>query len=136
MKRSTQVAAPLLAAAALAITTGCRHPEMQRCVDEQNHVVAQSFCQANGIQQTPTAGMGYFPRYRYYYGGGGGWNLGSTVYGGGYTSMGGHAYTTSSGTPHAESFGGHIGSGSTTRGGFGSSFGGGSGSSTGTSGGA
>src|SRR5260370_196091 len=37
MKRSTQVTAPLLAAAALSLLNGCRKPEMQRCVDEQNH---------------------------------------------------------------------------------------------------
>ncbi len=44
MRRSTQVAAPLLAAAAFSMLTGCRKPEMQRCVDEQNHVVDDSFC--------------------------------------------------------------------------------------------
>ena len=45
MKRSTQVTAPLLAAAALSLLTGCRKPEMQRCVDEHNNVVDDSFCQ-------------------------------------------------------------------------------------------
>ena len=134
MRRSGQVAAPLLAAMALSVTTGCRRPEMQRCVDEQNRVVAESFCQANGVApvagagQPGVGGMGYFPRYRYYYGGGGGWNPGTVVTGGGYSSLGGHSYTTSSAAPHAESFGGHVGSGSsgTTRGGFGGSEGGGS----------
>ena len=134
MKRSRHVAAPLLAAAALAVMTGCRRPEMQRCVDEQNHVVPESFCQANGVQPQYVngsgGGIGYFPMYRYYYGGGGGWTPGTSVYGGSYTSLGGHSYTTSSAAAHSESSGGHITSG-TSRGGFGSTHGGGSGHSSG-----
>lgn len=115
MKRSIQVSAPLLAAVALSVSTGCRKPEMQRCVDEQNRVVADSFCQNPNAQQpvrTPT-GSFYYP-YRYYYGGYGGYGLGSTVTGGGYAPITGHSYSSS-----------------TTRGGFGSSFGGGSGDSSG-----
>lgn len=43
MRRSPQVAAPLLASAAAALLTGCHHgPEMQRCVDAQNRVVDPS----------------------------------------------------------------------------------------------
>ena len=119
MKRSVQVSAPLLASAALAVLTGCHPPEMQRCVDAQNHVVDQKFCANLPPQQginsgVGPGGMGFYP-YRYYYGGGGGWNLGSTVYGGGYTSYSGHSYTTSSSAAHS----------STSRGGFGSSMGGG-----------
>ena len=127
MKRSAHVTAPLLAAAALAVTTGCHdRPEMQRCVDEQNRVVAQSFCQnLPPVTGTNPGTFGYFPRYRYYYGGLGGWNTGSIVSGGGYTPMTSHAYTTSSAAPHAESSGGHLTSGSTSRGGFGSTHGGG-----------
>lgn len=129
MKRSGRVAAPLLAAAAAGLLVGCRRPEMQRCVDEQNHVVPESFCQANGVAPQPVMGNGgvmYYPHYRYYYGGGGGWNTGSSVYGGDYTPLTGHDYTTSSSAPHSESSGGHISSG-TSRGGFGSTHGGGSG---------
>ena len=137
-KRSAQVAAPLLAATALAVMTGCRKPEMQRCVDEQNRVVAESFCQANGVAPQPATGgagpagfnggYGYFPHYRYYYGGGGGWMPGSTVYGGSYSSIQGHSYTSSSAAAHSDSVGGHVtAGGSTTRGGFGSTHGGGSG---------
>ncbi|MCU1293422.1 MAG: hypothetical protein JWP08_2272 [Bryobacterales bacterium] len=44
MRRSTQVTAPLLAATALSILTGCLKPEMQRCVDEQNRVVDDKLC--------------------------------------------------------------------------------------------
>ena len=138
MKRSGQVVAPLLAAAALAVTAGCRRPEMQRCVDEQNHVVPESFCQANGVAPQYVngsgGGIGYFPVYRYYYGGTGGWNTGTIVSGGSYTSVSGHSYTTSSAASHSESVGGHVTSGSSTsRGGFGSTHGGDSGGHSGAS---
>jgi hypothetical protein len=112
MKRSTHVAAPLLAAAALAMTIGCRKPEMQRCVDEHNNVVADSFCKDLPSQQN-RPGYPLIPIYHYYYGGWGGYMLGSTVGGGSYSPAIGRSYST--------------GSGVTTRGGFGSSFGGGSG---------
>jgi hypothetical protein len=115
MKRSTQVTAPLLAAAALTILSGCRKPEMQRCVDENNKVVDETLCknapnlQGNGTRSGGGGyggGMGFYP-YRYYYGGGGGWGLGSPVYGGSTTPLAGHSYSSS-----------------TTRGGFGSTHGG------------
>jgi hypothetical protein len=109
MKRSTQVAAPLLASAALAILAGCRQQEMQRCVDENNHVVDDKLCanlpnqQANQ-QQRPDGHGGFIPffPYRYYYGGWGGYGFGSQVGGGSYSPTPGRSYTT--------------------RGGFGSSF--------------
>jgi hypothetical protein len=115
MKRSAQVAAPLLAAAALALTTGCQKPEMQRCVDENNKVVDDKFC-ANlptqqGVQQRPDGHGGFIPiflPYRYYYGGWGGYGLGSVVGGGGYSPVAGRSYANRSGI--------------TIRGGFGSSF--------------
>jgi hypothetical protein len=115
MKRSTQVAAPLLAAAALAMTTGCSKPEMQRCVDENNKVVDDKFC-ANlptqqGVQQRPDGHGGFIPiifPYRYYYGGWGGFGLGSVVGGGGYAPVAGRSYANRSGV--------------TIRGGFGRSF--------------
>ena len=114
MKRSTQVAAPLLAATALAMLTGCQKPEMQRCVDEQNHVVDDSLCanQQNTQQQRrPDGHGGFLPAYllyRYYYGGWGGYGLGTVVGGGGYAPASGRSYINRSGI--------------TTRGGFGSSF--------------
>lgn len=107
MKRSLNVTAPLLASAALTLLTACRKQEMKRCVDEQNHVVDDKFCQ-NLPNQQPLAsggnGIGYIP-YHYYYGGNGGFGLGSVVSGGSYTPMPGASYTT--------------------RGGFGSTHGGG-----------
>ena|ERR1019366_1408303 len=115
MKRSLQVSAPLLAAVALSVSTGCRKPDMQRCVDEQNRVVADSLCQNPNTQQSVRNATGgfYYP-YRYYYGGYGGYGLGTPVTGGGYAPITGHSYSSS-----------------TTRGGFGSSFGGGGDSSGG-----
>jgi hypothetical protein len=119
-RRSLTVAAPLLASAALAFLTGCKPKEMQRCVDEHDNVVADSFCttQPNGqpqqrVEQRPDGHGGFipflFPMYRYYYGGMGGYGLGSRVYGGGYTPIPGRSYASPS-------------RGGITRGGFGSSF--------------
>jgi hypothetical protein len=118
MKRSSHVTAPLLAAAALAITTGCEKPQMQRCVDEHNVVVDDSHC-ANlppDQQQRQPDGHGgflplYFP-YHYYYGGWGGYGIGTPVGGGSYFPDPAHSYASRSGAI-------------TTRGGFGRSFGGG-----------
>ena len=111
MKRSLQVTAPLLTTAALSLLTACRKPEMQRCVDEQNRVVDDSLCKSIPNQQNLGSGYhggGYFP-YRYYYGGTGGYGLGSIVSGGSLAPVAGHSYSSS-----------------TTRGGFGSTHGGGS----------
>ncbi len=115
MKRSLEVAAPLLAATAAALlTTGChQQPEPRRCVDEQNRVVDQSFCaslpQTQNQQNNYRPGFpGYIP-YHFYYGGAGGFAPGSIVTGGSYTPLAGHSYSSN-----------------TTRGGFGSTFSGGS----------
>ena len=118
MKRSSHVTAPLLAAAAFAITAGCEKPQMQRCVDENNHVVDDSLC-ANQPAQTGQQyqnfnGGGYvpyYPRYHYYYGGWGGYGIGTPVSGGSYFPDPAHSYASRSGAI-------------TTRGGFGRSFGG------------
>lgn len=119
MRRSLHVSAPLLAAAALAFTTACRRqPEMQRCVDEQNHVVADNLCSASGQQPVRNPAGGFYPMmpYHFYYGGLGGYALGSLVSGGGYNAIPGRSYANSANSSRASS---------TTRGGFGSSFGGG-----------
>jgi len=115
-RRSTQVAAPLLAAAALAMLSGCRRPEMQRCVDEHDNVVADNLCTnqpQQRVEQRPDGHGGflpfYIPMYRYYYGGGGGYGLGAHVFGGGYTAMPGRSYASPSRS-------------GITRGGFGSTF--------------
>jgi hypothetical protein len=107
MKRSSHVAAPLLASAALAMLTACRKPDMQRCVDEHNVVVDDSLCgnpagQQNNNYYHPGGGL-YLSPYRWYYGGSGGYVPGAIVTGGGYTPVAGRSYASS-----------------TTRGGFGS----------------
>jgi hypothetical protein len=82
---------------------------MQRCVDENNHVVDPSFCANQPSGGGATVYPGYRPIYRYYYGGSGGYGIGSTVTDGGYAPVAGHSYSATSGT---------------ARGGFGSSHGG------------
>ncbi|HEY0263589.1 MAG TPA: hypothetical protein VGC07_03615 [Granulicella sp.] len=110
MKRSRHVHAPLLASAALTLLTACRQPEMQRCVDENNVVVNDSFCKDDPTQiETPDGHTGFIfmPHvYRYYYGGYGGFGLGTHVGGGSFSPSTGHSYSTG-----------------TVRGGFGSTFG-------------
>jgi hypothetical protein len=128
MKRSAKVTAPLLASLALSMTTGCRKPEMQRCVDETNKVVDDSLCanqpQAGGPQQQRPDGHGgfipYIPLYRYYYGGWGGYGLGTLVGGGSNSPAEGHSYINSTGVRTG-----------TVRGGFGRSMSSGSHSSSG-----
>jgi hypothetical protein len=117
VRRSAQVAAPLLASAALALVAGCRQQEMQRCVDENNHVVADNLCQHGTVQQRPDGhgGFLFLPiPYRYYYGGTGGYGLGTQVGGGAYSPVPGRSYASS-----------------TTRGGFGRTMSGGSGEGAG-----
>ncbi|MEO6804407.1 MAG: hypothetical protein ABI197_14305 [Granulicella sp.] len=113
MRRSSHVVAPLLASAALALLAGCKQQEMQRCVDENNHVVADNLCQQGQatVERRPDGHGGFLLvplLYRYYYGGFGGFGLGSSVSGGGYMPSPGHSYARP-----------------TTRGGFGSTFRGG-----------
>jgi hypothetical protein len=115
MRRSAQVIAPLLASTAALLLTGCG-PEMQRCVDQHNHVVDPSFCKnapAQQAEQQNGSSLPYSPPlYHYYYGGGGGYGIGSTVYDGSYAPADGHSYSLTNGT---------------SRGGFGSFFSGGGG---------
>ncbi len=124
MARVQRIVAPLLAAAAVSILTGCRPKEMQRCVDEHNNVVDDKLCAnlpQNAVQRQPDGHGGFIPLilpYRYYYGGGGGYGVGSSVFGGGYQPQPGHVYGSSS-SGRGGFFSG------VTRGGFGSHFGGG-----------
>jgi hypothetical protein len=115
MRRSSQIIAPLLASTAALLLSGCG-PEMQRCVDQQNHVVDPSFCKnlpaQQSVQQQNGPLLPYTPIYRYYYGGGGSYGFGSTVYGGSYSPEAGQSYSFTNGT---------------SRGGFGESFSGGGG---------
>jgi len=94
--------------------SGCRKPEMQRCVDENNVVVDDSLCanqpQTNQQYQSMGGGGGYVPyrpMYHYYYGGFGGFGLGTPASGGSIDPVEGRSYVDSSGRT------------STVRGGFG-----------------
>jgi len=136
MRRSTQVAAPLLASTALALLSGCHQPEMQRCIDENNKVVDDKLCasqpgdaeqqrriQEQQNQQRQHNGVGilpFIPLYHYYYGGFGGRGIGSSVTGGTLSPLAGHSYssgtsrggfgrTFSEGGSHSGSGGGHGG---------------------------
>ncbi len=107
-RRSAQVAAPLLAAAAIAlVTSGCRQTQPKRCVDDKNQVVDPSFCEVPNQDRNNPLYRGSGWPYHYYYGGSGGYVPGSFVSGGSTVPSAGVSYST------------------TTRGGFGSSFGGG-----------
>ena len=127
MRRSTQVAAPLLASTALAFLAGCRQPEMQRCVDENNKVGDDQLC-ANQPPETAQQaeqrrqlneqrqhnGLGILPYialYHFYYGGSGNRNIGSIVSGGSTSPVSGRTYVNGSGVRSG-----------TSRGGFGRSF--------------
>jgi hypothetical protein len=85
--------------------TGCHETQMKRCVNQNNVVVDESFCQTPAGQQNNNY---YYPPgvYHYYYGGSGGFSPGSVATGGAVTPSAGVSYSTS-------------------RGGFGSTFGGG-----------
>jgi hypothetical protein len=125
MRRSAQVAAPLLASTALALLTACRRPEMQRCVDENDKVVDDKLCanqpgdaeqqrRLQEQQQRQHSGIGilpFLPLYHYYYGGYGSRGLGSVVTGGTAAPIPGRSYVNGSGVRSG-----------TTRGGFGRSF--------------
>lgn len=108
MRRSKHVVAPILASAAVALLSGCK-PDMQRCVDESNHVVDPSYCKTlqSGSTQTTVGPSGGAHYYRYYYGGGGSYVPGTAATDGSYAPESGRSYSTTSGT---------------VRGGFGSSF--------------
>jgi hypothetical protein len=92
MRRSLHVSAPLLVAAALTLATGCERPEMQRCVDEQNMVVDDDLCHAIGEQRTIGGNPHKPPVYRYYYGGTGSPESGTTAEGGRFEPDPTHSY--------------------------------------------
>lgn len=82
MKRSTKIQLTLLASAAAALT-GCDHTreaEVQRCLDEHNIVVDERNCETQSASSSPQQGpSGDQNRYRWMYGGNGGYTTGSVV---------------------------------------------------------
>jgi hypothetical protein len=87
-----KVASVVLAAASIALMDGCRKPEMQRCVDQQNVVVDDDLCHALGEQRI----LGKKPEarssFRYYYGGTGSTDPGTVAIGGSYMRERDHTY--------------------------------------------
>ncbi len=123
MRRPLSIAAPLVAAAAVSLLTGCRPKEMQRCVDENGTVVSDDLCKdQQPVQERRPDGHGGFlfvPHiYRPYYGGLGGYGLGDHVSGGSFNAAPGVHYAS----PLSGGRGFFGGSG-ISRGGFGHSFG-------------
>jgi hypothetical protein len=106
--------------------SGCRKPEMQRCVDENNKVVDDSLCanqpQGQTQQQRPDGHGGFIPfipLYHYYYGGWGGFGLGSVAGGGSYSPDPARSYVTRSGVTTRGGFGRSMSSGGSHGGGAG-----------------
>jgi hypothetical protein len=80
----------------LATATGCRKPEMKRCVDQDHVVVDDDLCHARGEQRI----LGEKPTdrtaYRYYYGGSGSAEPGTIATDGSYVPDSGHTYAVAS----------------------------------------
>jgi hypothetical protein len=96
MKRFSRIPIPLFASVILAFATGCRKPEMQRCVDQQNVVVDDDLCHATGEQRI----LGKKPEdrstFRYYYGGTGSTEPGTVATGGSFIRERDHTYEVAS----------------------------------------
>ena len=85
MKKSKKVTLTLCTAAAAAAIAGCnrtREAQVQRCIDDQNITVEDRNCEAqpgSGVNGVP-ASTSLGPRFRWVYGGNGGYIPGSVVY--------------------------------------------------------
>lgn len=103
MKKSSSVTLTLLAAVAALATTGCTKKETRNCIDQNNRIIEDRYC-----EQQPVTGY-YGGSYPYYwrYGGSSGGHIGDLVFGGSSTPTPGRTAV----------------SGSVSRGGFGSSAG-------------
>jgi hypothetical protein len=94
MKKTKSIRLTLLTAAAAAALSGCNsipEAQVQRCVDGRNVMVDESNCQ-NQPYSSGSGGIygGYYgPRYRWVYGGNGGYAPGSVVYGASDQPLGG-----------------------------------------------
>jgi len=82
MKKSSQITLGLVAAAAMAFTSAChkKPTQTQSCVDAENHIVADSWCE-EAEQKRRTSPGAFFP-YVWIYGGSSGGRMGDTVFGG------------------------------------------------------
>ncbi len=101
MKKSSEVTLGLLAAVAMAASTGCsRKAEVRDCVDQDKRIVDSRLCE----QGRPAGYAGVWPYY-WMYGGSSGGRIGDAVVGG-RTSPSPGAHAVSRG-----GFGSHAGSG-------------------------
>jgi hypothetical protein len=74
-------------------------PEMARCVNPQNHVVADDLCRLPGRMVHVNGSLNPVQQYRRYYGGFGGSAVGSTAWGGSDHPLTGHLYRAANGRP-------------------------------------
>jgi hypothetical protein len=82
MKKSTAIKLTLLASAALAVS-GCTRNQARRCVDQDQRIVGDEFCDPNGaVRRTGTGGVHYW-----LYGGSGS-RIGEHVVGGSVSPSG------------------------------------------------
>ena len=83
----------LLAIPAGLAATGCNvNPEMTRCVDYQDQVVADGLCAQPQRTTRVRGSSNAVPMYRRYYGGFGSYDFGSTAWGGSDRPLDGHVY--------------------------------------------
>lgn len=109
MKKSSAISLTLLTAVAALATSSCAKKEVRDCVDQNNRIVEDRFCDERNGQSQPMSGYpGGFLPYYWRYGGSSGGHIGDAVIGGG-----------TSPTPGTRAVSGR----SVSRGGFGSSFG-------------
>jgi hypothetical protein len=71
--------------------------EMARCVDYQDHVVSNAFCQVAPQSINVPGSLYPLARYRRYYGGFGSFDPGSTAWGGSDQPLAGHLYRDAAG---------------------------------------
>jgi len=86
MRKSQTVPLTLLAAAALATSTGCddRPREVSNCVDNRNHIVSDQKCDHPALYGGSGGGGG--GGFHYIYGGSSGGHMDDTVIGGSLTA--------------------------------------------------
>jgi hypothetical protein len=72
-------------------------PEMARCVDYQDHVVSNAFCQVRAQSVRVPGSLYPVARYRRYFGGVGSFENGSTAWGGSDRPLAGHLYRDAAG---------------------------------------
>jgi hypothetical protein len=81
MKKSSQITLGLVAATAMAFTSAChKKTQTQTCVDAENRIVADSWCE-DAEQKRRTNPGGFYPHV-WIFGGSSGGRIGDTVFGG------------------------------------------------------